>query len=136
MRAAQRRAQAARAQQAQQARPYARTAAPAQPRTGTYPNQQTSVRRPVQPQQGSEAAPVNPNMQATGQYKPYAGASSYGAGSYYRPAENPAPAESEFTPEEDTTATQPVPRVGRRTAYRQAQEQRQNPSDDGNTFNF
>ena len=59
MRAAQRRAQAARAQAMQQ-RPYARTNGQPQPRTGAYPNQQTQVRRPVQ---SSEA----------GQYAPYAG---------------------------------------------------------------
>ena len=107
MRAAQRRAQAARAQQQQ--RPYARTANPAQPRTGTYPNQQTAVRRPMA-QEG----------QSTSQYAPYSGVSSYNAGGYYRQAE-PAP-EAEMKPSTaDETATQPAQRVGRRTAYRQAQ---------------
>nr|MBR4282064.1 MucBP domain-containing protein [Clostridia bacterium] len=99
MRAAQRRAQAARAQQMQ--RPYARTSAPNQPRTGAYPNQQTPVRRPVQ---GGD----------TSQYAPYSG--QYGRSSFRRPPESPA-------------NDQPQ-RVGRRTAYRQAQQNQQN--DEGN----
>ena len=95
MRAAQRRAQAARAQQMQQ-RPYARTTAQGQPRTGTYPNQQTQVRRPVQNGE-------------TGQYTPYSG--QYSQSSYQRPADAVSPAEA-GTPQ----------RTGRRTAYRQAQQ--------------
>ena len=110
MRAAQRRAQAARA--AQQ-RPYARQAgANGQPRTGAYPNQNT-VRRPTA-QEG----------QPTSQYSPY--------GSYYRSQENPyarperTETESQADPfgfdTPDATA-RPTGRVGRRSAYRQAQEQ-------------
>ena len=98
MRAAQRRAQAARAQAMQQ-RPYARTNGQPQPRTGAYPNQQTQVRRPVQ---GSEA----------GQYAPYAG--PYAPSGYRRA---------------DAEVEQPQPqRVGRRTAYRQAQREKENNS--------
>ncbi len=91
LRAAQRRAQAARAQQAQQ-RLYARSAVPGQPRTGAYPNQQT-VRRP------------NPD-------------SAYGDSSYgsHRPQE---------------TADGSQPRVGRRTAYRQAQQKQESSYEDG-----
>ncbi len=130
MRAAQRRAQAARAQQQQQQRPYARTAAQGQPRTGTYPNQQTSVRRPTGTQPANVSAPTR-TSQSTSQYAPYSGTSGYGTGSYYRPVESEAEKSSEFTPEED--ATQPVPRVGRRTAYRQSQEQNLN-GDSGNSL--
>ena len=90
LRAAQRRAQAARAQQ----RPYARTASPNQPRTGAYASQ---VRRP------------------DSQYTNYAGETG---GSYFRPAED-------FTPEEGGES---APRVGRRTAYRQAQRQQEDNS--------
>ena len=100
LRAAQRRAQAARAQQMQQ-RPYARTGQPNQPRTGMY---QQQVRRP----EGQE----NP-------YAPYNGAASYGT--YFRPAE-------EEENEGSTPAN--TQRPGRRTAYRQAQEAaRQNQED-------
>ena len=102
MRAAQRRAQAARAQQMQ--RPYARTAVPNQPRTGAYPNQQTQqVRRPVQ--NGD-----------TSQYTPYGG--QYSQSSFRRPEESPAD-------------NQPQ-RPGRRSAYRQSQQTRQN--DEGSSF--
>ena len=124
MRAAQRRAQAARAQQQQQ-RPYARTASPNQPRTGTYPHPQSQVRRPVS---GSEM------NQATNTYTPYtrptwgddihdpAQISSVQTQTPSAPAETPA-----------TGDTQRNPRVGRRTAYRQAQElQRQ--QNEGNPF--
>ncbi len=93
MRAAQRRAQAARAAQTQ--RPHAQ--APQQ-RTGTYPNQQT-IRRPAQ----------------DAQYQPYSG-QNYGA--YGRPAQDSEQADA------------PQPRVGRRTAYRQAQQNRQDAQDD------
>jgi uncharacterized protein YgiM (DUF1202 family) len=89
LRAAQRRAQAARAQQ----RPYARTAAPGQPRTGTYPNQ---TRRPAEP--------------PASQYAPYTGENV--SGTYFRPAQD--------------HAAQAAPRVGRRTAYRQAQRAQEN----------
>lgn len=99
MRAAQRRAQAARAQQMQQ-RPYARTTVQGQPRTGTYPNQQTQVRRPVQ--NGTAE-------QSTSQYTPYTEQQQYGV--YARPTAQPG--------QEDGAS---VPRVGRRTAYRQAQQ--------------
>jgi uncharacterized protein YgiM (DUF1202 family) len=90
LRAAQRRAQAARAQQQ---RPYARTAAPGQPRTGTYPNQ---TRRPAEP--------------PASQYAPYTGENV--SGTYFRPAQD--------------HAAQAAPRVGRRTAYRQAQRAQEN----------
>lgn len=93
LRAAQRRAQAARAQQQ---RPYARSAAPAQPRTGTYPNQ---------------------NRQPTvSRYSGYTGE----GGAYFRPAEE------DFTPENSGDSASDMPRVGRRTAYRQAQRAREN----------
>ena len=102
MRAAQRRAQAARAQQMQ--RPYARTTAPNQPRTGAYPNQQTQqVRRPVQ-------------SGDTSQYTPYNG--QYSQSSYRRPEDSPADDQPQ--------------RVGRRTAYRQSQQTQQN--DEGSSF--
>ena len=105
MRAAQRRAQAARAQQQ---RPYARTTASAQPRTGTYPNQQTAVRQPVT--RSAEEAPA--------QYTPYTGTSAYGTGNAFRPAETSANEEAV-----QENAQQPTTqRVGRRTAYRRAQE--------------
>lgn len=100
LRAAQRRAQAARAQQMQQ-RPYARTGNPNQPRTGMY--QQQAHRG-----EGQE----NP-------YAPYNGAQSYGT--YFRPAEEG----------ENEGGTPPSPqRPGRRTAYRQAQEARQQQEND------
>ena len=109
MRAAQRRAQAARAQQQ---RPYARTAAPGQPRTGVYPNQQPTARRPVT--NGTQP-------QSTSQYKPYSGA-GYDAASYYRPADSAPVQAAPIASEEEEGTTQRTPRVGRRTAYRQAQE--------------
>ena len=109
MRAAQRRAQAARAQQQ---RPYARTAAPGQPRTGVYPNQQPTARRPVT--NGTQP-------QSTSQYKPYSGA-GYDAASYYRPADSAPMQAAPIASAEEEDTTQRTPRVGRRTAYRQAQE--------------
>ena len=99
MRAAQRRAQAARAQQQQQ-RPYARTTNPPQARTGMY-QQQTTVRRSIN-------VPVTQEM--PGQHANYA---ENGYTSSFR-----RPAEEQIT---ETTADSPQ-RVGRRTAYRQAQE--------------
>ena len=110
MRAAQRRAQAARAQQQQ--RPYARTAAPGQPRTGVYPNQQPTARRPVT--NGTQP-------QSTSQYKPYSDA-GYDAASYYRPADSAPVQPSATASVQEEEPTQRTPRVGRRTAYRQAQE--------------
>ncbi len=106
LRAAQRRAQAARAQQQQ--RPYARTAAPNQPRTGAYPNQ--TVRRP-------EGSAVE---QATNTYTPYTRPAQQ-AEEPLRPAEPQTIRESPVTGD-----TQRNPRVGRRTAYRQAQEASRN----------
>lgn len=96
MRAAQRRAQAARAQQQ---RPYARTANPSQPRTGMY-QQQTPVRRPASQQSDQNAS----------QYAPYSGTQNYPTGTFRRPADS------------EGAAPAPAQRVGRRTAYRQAQE--------------
>ena len=113
LRAAQRRAQAARAQQQQQ-RPYARTAAPGQPRTGTYPNPQSQVRRPVET-----------TDQPTNTYNAYA-RPTYQQETYFRPAEDQPQAEA--TPDEGTT--QRSPRVGRRTAYRQAQQNNQDNLDE------
>ena len=123
MRAAQRRAQAARAQQQQQ-RPYARTAAQGQPRTGTYPNQQTAVRRPVQ-----SGTPD----QATSQYTPYSSMSGYGNGGYYRPADSEPVQNDQSMISSDTGTTQRTTRVGRRTAYRQAQQNAEQNSEN-NTF--
>lgn len=116
LRAAQRRAQAARAQQQQQ-RPYARTAASGQPRTGTYPAPQ----RPVQ----SDAM-----SQSTNTYNAYA-RPTYQQESYFRPAETQHKAENTYaeTPSVEGT-TQRSPRVGRRTAYRQAQENNQEHFED------
>ena len=114
LRAAQRRAQAARAQQQQQQRPYARTAAPGQPRTGTYPNPQSQVRRPVET-----------TDQPTNTYNAYA-RPTYQQETYFRPAEDQP--QAEVTPDEGTT--QRSPRVGRRTAYRQAQQNNQDNLDE------
>ena len=100
MRAAQRRAQAARAQQQ---RPYARTAAPGQPRTGTYPNQQAANR------------PASSGTQSRTAYP-------------YSPTADNAPYDRPATPEQTASGdgdTQRVQRVGRRTA-RQAQNAEQN----------
>ncbi len=116
MRAAQRRAQAARAQQQQQ-RPYARTAAPGQPRTGTYPNQQTQVRQ--------TASTVS---QTTNTYTPYA-RPVYPPVKPYQEEETADPAPKSSL-EGDT---QRNPRVGRRTAYRQAQE---NSEQNKNSFDM
>ncbi len=113
LRAAQRRAQAARAQQQQ--RPYARTAAPNQPRTGAYPNPQSPMRRPA------DGSTVN---QATNTYAPYARPTW--VDDVHSPAETPSPTETTASGD-----TQRNPRVGRRTAYRQAQERQQN---EGNSF--
>ena len=114
LRAAQRRAQAARAQQQQQ-RPYARTAAPGQPRTGTYPGPQAQVRQQA-------------DNQPTSTYTPYARPAWQD--DIYAPAEETTPV-AETTPADGTT--QRNPRVGRRTAYRQAQENNQS---EGNTFDM
>ena len=111
LRAAQRRAQAARAQQQQQQRPYARTAVPAQPRTGTYPSPQNQVR---------QSAPGETVSQPTNTYHAYV-RPTYQQESYFRPEDSKPLAEE--TPAEGTT--QRNPRVGRRTAYRQAQENNQ-----------
>ncbi len=102
MRAAQRRAQAARAQQQH---PYARTADPAQPRTGMY-QQQPAARRPSAPQNPAANQPDSP-------YAPYTGMQSYQGGNFRRPQEEDG--------NEGVTPSN-TQRVGRRTAYRQAQE--------------
>lgn len=98
MRAAQRRAQAARAQQMQQ-RPYARTANPGQPRTGAYPNQ----------------GGTGMTNQPMGQYAPYSGTSNYPGSGYSRPSAN-APDQSASSALGG--ATQTMQPVGRRTARR------------------
>lgn len=91
LRAAQRRAQAARAQQLQ--RPY-RPVASNQPRTGTYAN-------PAQ-RQGHDGY--------ESRFGTYPRSDSDRAGAYFRPADDAA---------QETSAD--APRVGRRTAYRQSQ---------------
>ncbi len=113
MRAAQRRAQAARAQQQ---RPYARNAAQGQPRTGMYPDQQGAVHRPT-----SDGA----QNQTTSQYTRFSGEKDYTGGSYYHPSQ-----QTQTAPEEGDT--QRVPRVGRRTAHRQAQQNAE--QNDENSF--
>lgn len=122
MRAAQRRAQAARAQQQ---RPYARTAVPNQTRTGMYPNQQTSVRRPVATQPGNDTNTVSGDTSAQNRYSSYSGGTAYSAGNAYRPTEWQQTTGE--TPQMDAPMQQ-TPRVGRRTAYRQAHED-ENQSD-------
>lgn len=93
LRAAQRRAQAARAQQMQ--RPYSRSAAPDQPRTGTYASQAQR-----QSYDGYES-----------QFSTYPRGENGMAGSYFRPTDDAAGEEKGAN----------APRTGRRTAYRQSQ---------------
>ncbi len=118
LRAAQRRAQAARS--AEQ-RNYAARPVSGQPRTGMYPEQNVpQVRRPVS--QNSFARP-----QAGAPYTPYA-----------RREEN-VPSDTKTYPTVQSGDTKPVApvndaarsggRVGRRTAYRQAQENQKNDLD-------
>ncbi len=106
MRAAQRRAQAARAQQ----RPYAHSAQ--QQRTGAYPNQ-AAYKQPMQDQQTGAYQPA-----PASRYQPQ---ESRAMERYARPAEGTPIQGSDFTPD-DEPDTRPVPRVGRRTAQRQMQE--------------
>ena len=110
MRAAQRRAQAARAQQQ---RPYARSANPNQPRTGAYANQ---ARRPA-------------NDGFDSQYTTYTGDNG---GSYFRTMDDAFTPEdpSDFVPKAENTPQTGNGRVGRRTAYRQAQRQNEDNSFD------
>lgn len=116
LRAAQRRAQAARAAQQQ---PYARTAAPGQPRTGTYPAPQSQVRRPVQ---------AETDNQPTNTYNAYT-RPTYQPEQYFRLVETkPDAVETTDMPAVETT--QHPPRVGRRTAYRQAQQNNQENLDE------
>ena len=125
MRAAQRRAQAARAQQQQQ-RPYARTAAQAQPRTGTYPNQQTQQVQQTQVRRPASSGTVN---QSTTPYTPYARPSNYTPADTYRPtADEPTQVTSPVTEQTAPAQTTGTTRR-RRTEYRQAQENNQD-----NTF--
>ena len=109
MRAAQRRAQAARAQQ----RPYARSANPNQPRTGAYANQ---ARRPA-------------NDSFDSQYTTYTGETG---GSYFRSMDDAFTPEdpSDFVPKAEKVSPAGDGRVGRRTAYRQAQRQNEDNSFD------
>ncbi len=110
MRAAQRRAQAARAQQQ---RPYARSANPNQPRTGAYANQ---ARRPA-------------NDGFDSQYTTYTGETG---GSYFRTMDDAFTPEdpSDFVPKAEKASQAGDGRVGRRTAYRQAQRQNEDNSFD------
>ena len=115
MKVAQRRAQAARSQQ----RPHARNAAPDQPRTGMYPNQQT---RRADVGGGDQF-----DQSFDSPYAPYSG-----AGTYFRPMEDAfTPEDPEnFVPNSEGNASQPTGRVGRRTAYRQAQRVKDDQSFD------
>ena len=110
MRAAQRRAQAARAQQQQ--RPYARSAAPSQPRTGTYPDQN----RRAASGDGFDS-----------QYTAYSGEKT-SSGSYFRSMDDAFTPEDpgDFVPKTEENSAQGTGRVGRRTAYRQAQRAKEN----------
>ena len=124
MRAAQRRAQAARAQQQ---RPYARTVAQAQPRTGTYPNQQTQQVQQTQVRRPASSGTVN---QSTNTYTPYARPGNYASADAYRPAANePTQVTSPVT--EQTAPARPTGATTRRrrTESRQTQENNQD-----NTF--
>ncbi|MBQ8556997.1 MAG: hypothetical protein IJ438_14160, partial [Clostridia bacterium] len=131
MRAAQRRAQAARSAD----RPYARQATQSgQPRTGTYPNQSAqrsnpyqstgaTVRRPANTAPAARSAQTQ-QPQQTGNYQasqtyvqPQSGASYT---PYAAPAESSQYSRPETAEAENTASTRVTGRVGRRAAYRQA----------------
>ena len=94
-------------------------AAPGQPRTGTYPAPQSQVRRPVS---------AETDNQPTNTYNAYA-RPTYQPEQYFRPVDHHLEA-AETTESPEVEATQQTPRVGRRTAYRQAQQDNQENHDE------